>query len=113
MRYVFDLDLTLCNSSESRYELSEPWPERIAFVNAIYKEGHEVIVFTARGMSSFSGNRWLAQIRWRRITEAQLRNWGLNYHKLILGKPAGDIYVDDKGVKADDFFPTENRALSD
>ena len=29
------------------------------------------------------------------------------YHQLILGKPSGDVYVDDKGIKDGDFFANE------
>jgi hypothetical protein len=38
------------------------------------------------------------------FTVKQLNSWGVKYHELHLGKPAGDIYVDDKGVKDEDFF---------
>ncbi len=29
---------------------------------------------------------------------------GVNYHELFMGKPAGDLYIDDKGIKDEDFF---------
>jgi len=41
-----------------------------------------------------------------------LRKWGLEYHKLIMGKPAGDVYIDDKGVRADDFFQRRNKPFN-
>ena len=25
-------------------------------------------------------------------------NWGVNFHKLIFGKPSYDLYVDDKSI---------------
>jgi hypothetical protein len=58
-------------------------------------------------MATFKGNRFLARIRWGGLTRRQLRTWGIQYDKLILGKPSGDIYVDDKGVNSSDFFPTK------
>ena len=38
------------------------------------------------------------------MTEQRLKEWGAKYHDLILGKPAGDMYIDDKAVEANDFF---------
>ena len=40
-------------------------------------------------------------------TKQQLEKWGVKYHKLFLGKPSGDIYIDDKGIKDEDFFGNE------
>jgi hypothetical protein len=42
------------------------------------------------------------------LTVKQLESWGVKYHKLFLGKPAGDSYVDDKGIKDEDFFDTRD-----
>jgi len=38
------------------------------------------------------------------LTKEQLDGWGVRYHQLFLGKPAGDFYIDDKGIKDEDFF---------
>ena len=38
------------------------------------------------------------------LTYSQLSDWGVKFHKLIMGKPSGDLYVDDKGVKDEEFF---------
>ena len=37
-------------------------------------------------------------------TKEQLKSWGVKYHQLFLGKPGGDIYIDDKGFPADNYF---------
>ena len=31
------------------------------------------------------------------MTEQQLKQWGVKYSELILGKPAYDMIIDDKG----------------
>ena len=31
-------------------------------------------------------------------TKKQLKSWGLNYNKLIFGKPSFDLIVDDKAI---------------
>ncbi len=40
------------------------------------------------------------------MTEKQLKEWNVKYHALFLGKPAGDLYIDDKGIRDIDFFKT-------
>ena len=103
--YVIDIDGTICDWEEGRdYTLSQPFPQRIKDINDLYDEGHTVIYFTARGMGWFGGNVDKAVEAFYAITESQLDRWGCKYHKLILGKPSGDYYIDDKGISANEFF---------
>ena len=55
-------------------------------------------------MGRFAGRADKAVEFFYTITETQLDRWGCKYHELILGKPAGDYYIDDKGISADEFF---------
>lgn len=104
-RYVIDIDGTICDKpSNSDYHTSIPKPVRIDKINKLYDEGNYIIYFTARGMGRYLDDANLAKARFQQITELQLRLWGCKYHKLILGKPSGDYYIDDKGINADDFF---------
>lgn len=96
MKYCVDIDGTICNNTFGKYEQAEPWAEAIAKVNALYDEGHQIIFFTARGSTT--------QIDWRPLTEKQLKEWGVKYHKLILGKPEADIFIDDRAISANDFM---------
>ena len=103
--YVIDIDGTICDWEEGRdYTLSQPFPQRIKDINDLYDEGHTVIYFTARGMGRFGGNVDKAVEAFYVITESQLDRWGCKYHKLILGKPSADYYIDDKGIEANEFF---------
>ena len=43
------------------------------------------------------------------FTRKQLIDWGVKFHDLFLGKPAGDVYIDDKGINDGDFFRNEIR----
>lgn len=104
MKYVIDLDGTLCVSKDSDYLNSEPITERIARVNDFFLAGNNVVIYTARGMETFNGDVKKANEVWKQHTENQLRDWNLHYTKLILGKPSADFYVDDKAVPADLFF---------
>ena len=60
--------------------------------------------FTARGMGRYGGRSDKAIESFYAITESQLDRGGCKYHELILGKPAGDVYIDDKGIDANEFF---------
>jgi hypothetical protein len=104
MKYVFDLDNTLCMTSGNNYEKAEPIVERIHYVNRLFHEGNTIVVYTARGMGSRHDNQIKAINKYYSFTEQQLQSWGLKYHTLILGKPSADFYIDDKGVESEDFF---------
>jgi hypothetical protein len=78
--------------------------ERIKIVNQLYENGNIIIFQTARGMGRFENDAQKAIETFYKMTEEQLARWGVKYHQLFLGKPAGDIYIDDKGVRDVDFF---------
>ncbi|MEI6209107.1 MAG: hypothetical protein WCP20_20200 [Desulfuromonadales bacterium] len=95
MTYCFDLDGTLCTDTGGAYDEAKPYPEMITEVNRLRSEGHNIIIFTARG--SGTGKDW------REATEQQLAKWGVFYDRLYLGKPPADVYVDDKAVQVASF----------
>ena len=44
-------------------------------------------------------------IDWMDVTTKQLKEWGIKYNQVRGGvKIPADIYVDDRGVNADNFF---------
>ena len=102
--YVFDIDGTICKTDGSDYENSAPMNERIQKVNTLYDEGHTIIFLTARGMGRTNNDPLLAHRLLHKFTEDQLNEWGVKFHKLFLGKPASDLYIDDKGISDKDFF---------
>jgi len=104
MTYVFDIDNTLCYTNDSNYENSMPIKERIAKVNTLYDKGHTILLQTARGMGRSGNSQAYAYEAFYNFTKQQVTDWGIKHHGLFLGKAAGDIYVDDKGCKDEDFF---------
>jgi phosphatidate phosphatase PAH1 len=107
-KYIIDIDGTICDKPKCRddsdYETSIPKLDRIAKINKLYDEGNQIIYLTARGMGRSGDNTDLAKKMFYEITKNQLDYWGCKYHKLMLGKPSGDYYIDDKGINSDDFF---------
>ena len=105
MIYVFDIDGTICTKAVVfDYDSSKPIKERISEVNKLYDQGNTIIFQTARGMGRFKNDAQKAIDTFYVMTTNQLDEWGVKYHQLFLGKPAGDIYVDDKGVRDRNFF---------
>ena len=104
MKYVFDIDGTICNNTDGRYHDAKPHTQRINKINKLFEEGNIIIFHTARGMGSSNNNAIEAHNKWYAITEAQLKNWNVKYHLLVMGKPSGDLYIDDKGINDEKFF---------
>ena len=106
MKYVFDIDGTVCNNTYGAYDTAKPFTSRVEQVNKLYEEGNTIVFFTARGMGSMSGNVEKVYKKYYDFTHQQLVEWGVKFHELILGKPSADFYVDDKGIKDEDYFTT-------
>ena len=104
MKYVIDIDGTICTTTNSEYEKAEPFYDRIKKINDLYDQGHEIVFCTARGMGNSGNNPHLARQQYYIFTAQQLDIWGCKYHHLFLGKPSGDFYIDDKGTNSEDFF---------
>ena len=104
MRYVIDIDGTICTNENGNYNFAKPYSYRIQKINELYDSGHTIILFTARGMGRNDNNRANAYEEFYDLTLEQIRKLNVKFHKLILGKPSGDIYIDDKGINANEFF---------
>jgi len=104
MTYVFDIDGTICNNTKGNYGFAIPKTKRIEKINKLYDEGHTIIFQTARGMGRSDNSAAYAHEAFYEFTKKQLDSWGCRYHQLFLGKPAGDLYIDDKGIKDENFF---------
>ena len=108
MTYVFDIDSTICTATQGDYATAKPLKKRIEIINELYEAGHIIIFQTARGMGRSDNNIGYANRAFYELTRQQLLDWGVQFHSLFLGKPAGDFYIDDKGIKDEDFFDTKD-----
>ena len=105
MTYVFDIDGTICTKViDGDYSKASPLQDRIDIVNKLYDNGNKIIFQTARGMGRSSNSVAWSHKAFYELTREQLESWGVKFHSLFLGKPAGDVYVDDKGIKDSTFF---------
>lgn len=88
MKYYVDIDGIICTNTYGKYKEATPIYENIKKINKKYDEGHEIILWTARGGTT--------GVDWRKITEEQMEKWGVKYHSLSFDKPEYDVIVDDK-----------------
>lgn len=96
MKYIVDIDGTICTNTHGDYTNAVPYPERIEKINNLYESGNTVIYWTARG-----GNTGRD---WSNLTEEQLKRWGCKYSEVWHRKPAYDVWIDDKAANSEDWF---------
>lgn len=97
MTIYVDIDETICRSPiDGDYSLAIPLVDHIRKINKLYDDGHHIVYWTARGT--------VTGIDWRPITEKQFLKWGVKCHELKFGKPAYDLFIDDKNINSDRFF---------
>lgn len=92
MIIAIDIDGVICKDLYGDYENSRPYPKAIEKIKQLYNDGHQIWIFTSRGSKT--------GLDWRMFTEKQLSDWGIKYHKLIMGKPSFDVLVDDRAVSS-------------
>jgi Predicted hydrolases of the HAD superfamily len=88
MQIIIDLDGTIC-TEERTYSrcLAKPKDGSVENVNRLYDQGHTIIIYTARTWMEFE------------MTTAWLQDHGVKYHQLMMGKPVGDLWIDDRAVR--------------
>ena len=95
----------ICKTKNSNYKNSKPIKKNINFINKLYDEGNYIKLFTSRYMGRFNEDVKKAKKVGFKFTEKQMLNWKIKYHKLILGKPSYDYFIDDKAFNSiKDYF---------
>lgn len=92
MQIVIDLDGTICTEEKmfSR-SLAKPIPKAVESVNSLYDAGHIVLIYSAR--------LWIEY----EMTVHWLTSNGIKFHQLIMGKPQGDVWIDDRAIRFDNW----------
>ena len=99
MLIFVDIDDTICyytNKEHLDYTKAIPYLIRIKKINELYEKGNTIVYWTARGTKT--------GILWFNITYNQLKNWGCKFHELKMGKPAYDLFIDDKNINSNHYF---------
>lgn len=87
MQIIIDMDGTICSEERTFSRcLAKPKDNAIVAVNALYDAGHIVIIYSARTWVEYE------------MTVDWLRKYGVKYHQLFMGKPIGDVWIDDRAI---------------
>ena len=100
LRICFDLDNTLFTYPVvvGDYSTVKPINKNIKLLNKLKKDGHEIIIYTARRMQTHNGNIGKVIKDIASITITTLETYNIQYDELIFGKPIADIYIDDRAI---------------
>lgn len=87
MRIVIDMDGVICEETKP-YKKAKPIVGVQEKINhwMLYM-GYTIVIHTSR------------RERDRKLTVNWLKEHGVLYDKLIMGKPKGDMYIDDKAIR--------------
>ena len=97
-KICFDLDGVICKTKKNFYEKSKPIKSSIDKINQLYDQGNFILIYTARFMGRTKENSSEAKKKGYLLTINQLKNWGLKFNKLMMGKPSYDLIIDDKAI---------------
>lgn len=88
MQIVIDMDGTIC-SEEKTYSrsLAKVHQDAVESINNLYDEGHIILIYSARSWQEYE------------MTEHWLKTHNIRYHQLIMGKPIGDLWIDDRAIE--------------
>jgi uncharacterized HAD superfamily protein len=89
MTIVVDIDGVVCIDTRKHtdYEVREPLLKGIQMVQKLKRDGHTVILHTARWLEDYP------------VTYEWLIRHEVPFDKLVMGKPLGDVYIDDKALR--------------
>jgi hypothetical protein len=95
MQIIIDLDGTICTEEKmfSR-SLAKPIKKSIESVNSLFKAGHTIIIYSARNWIEYE-----MTLNWLLIHKVK-------FHQLIMGKPQGDVWIDDRAIAFDNWENT-------
>tara|TARA_B100001564_G_C20242802_1_gene491280 strand:+ start:194 stop:547 length:354 start_codon:yes stop_codon:yes gene_type:complete len=100
-KFCFDLDGTICEDKlgDQTYEDLKPIQGSVEIMQKLKKEGHYLIIYTARNMVTYNNNLGKIIANQSKVVIDWLEKFKIPYDELHFGKPVADFYIDDKGYK--------------
>lgn len=91
MQIIIDLDGTIC-TEEKMYSraLAKQKKNAKETINKLYEQNHIIIIYSARTWMEYE------------MTYSWLVSNEFKFHQLIMGKPIGDVWIDDRAIRFDD-----------
>lgn len=114
MRIIIDLDGTICtlkqpHESYSEVQLIDGAKERIS---ELRKAGHYIIIQTARNMATCESNLGKVMKNVGKVTLDWLETNGIEYDEIFFGKPNGQVYIDDRALRFENWGKITESDLS-
>lgn len=92
MHIIIDLDGVIAEEEEGwDYTDRVPLPEAVAGMVVLKEQQHTITIYSSRFTEDHD------------VTTAWLCRHGIPFDNLILGKPRGDLYIDDRGFRFTDW----------
>ena len=97
MRICIDLDGTICTLRQEHetYADVQVLPGARERISQLKKEGHYIIIYTARHSKTCEGNVGKIIARQGATTLKWLEDNGIEYDEIHFGKPYANLYIDD------------------
>ncbi len=100
---VMDVDDTILTTVNRDYENSKPKLEVVEGMRKLKEAGWFIYLYTARGMGRSNGNiESVAEEVFAEI-ESFCKKYDVPYDVILVGKPYGAVYVDDKAMRPEEF----------
>ena len=88
MRLIIDLDGTLCTEEKTfSRSLAEPLEGAVDAMRILKERGATLIIYSARTWAEYE------------MTVAWLAKHDIPYDQLVLGKPIGDYWIDNRSIR--------------
>lgn len=98
MRIIIDLDGTICDEKNFfQRPLAKIKKGAKKFINNLKKKNFTIIIYSARSWNEYEMTRnWLVKNK-------------IKYDQLVLGKPVGDLWIDDRAINFKDWKKVEKK----
>lgn len=115
MRICIDLDGTICELREKGQTYADvlPKPGAKQFIDNLVKNGHTIIIHTARNMATQNHNVGKVLKNVGKITLDWLDKYEIQYHEIFFGKPNADITIDDRVLRFESWSLIDMKLLEE
>ena len=97
MKLIIDLDGTICTEElQFSRSLAKPIEGSVETLTKLKSEGHILIIYSSRTWAEYE------------MTIAWLKNNKVPFDQLILGKPQGDYWIDDRALRFNNWKSIES-----
>lgn len=95
---IVDLDGVICEEKPTfERALALPLTGVTGALRGLHKKGYIIIIYTGRGWAEYE------------MTKAWLEKWKIPHDQLIMGKPIGDYWIDDRAIEFESWEQVWNK----